>query len=140
MKNILLIISSLAVIFAGFLFVRNANIGDVALQGGAGGKYASSCSVATSTSKAIGDDISLTILDSAANRAWAQIEIPANATDEFYLSFDEGTAAVVDEGILIASSTPSIVFGLNTDLPYTGAVTGITANATTTVLLTQCLF
>jgi len=128
----------LIVAILGYVFViKGDGQKDVALQGG---KYSSSCNVTTSSNVAIGDDISSSLLSAAANRAWAQIEIPANATDEFYLSFDEGAAAATGSGVLIASSSPSIAFGLNTDLPYTGAVTGITANATTTVLITECLY
>lgn len=101
------------------------------------------CTVSTVTAVAVGDDISTTVLSASSRRAYAKISAAPNAVDTVYLSFDEGSAATVANGLPLTSATTTspvsgIEFGLNTSFPYTGAVTAITSTASTTVLLTQC--
>ncbi len=102
------------------------------------------CDVETVTMKTVGADISSTILSAAGNRAWARIQqvrdVAGVATSTVSLSFDEGAAATVNGGLQISTSTPSIEFGRNADLPYVGAVTGITNAGSTTVRVTECLY
>lgn len=104
-----------------------------------------SCAVSTVTPATVGNQVSTTLLSSASNRAWAIIQQPLNATNTTSISFDEGAAAVLGEGISLqtASTTDGISymkFGLSTELPYTGAVTGITNTGSTTVQIIQCLY
>lgn len=110
-----------------------------------GGIRDSKCSVSSTEVVSIGDDISTQVLASAENRAYARIQTVANeSVNAVYLSFDEGAAAVVGEGARLATSTDSrgsvIEFGRNADMPYIGAVTAITDVASTTVLVTDCLY
>ena len=116
-------------------------VGDAVL-GGAGGLSANSCTV-TQTTVSVGDDISSTMLASAVNRAWAtitQVRTSAGvASSSVSLSF--GGTATVGNGYVLSTTTPEATFGLNTDYPFTGAVTGITnGTASGTVLVTQCLY
>lgn len=109
--------------------------------GRADGFSAFDCSVQNSSSVAIGDDISSTLFSGHSRTAYAEISVVGSAGQDFYLSFDEGASAVVGEGVhLSATTTPKVVFGLNTDFPYTGAVTGISSSATTTLSLTVCRY
>jgi hypothetical protein len=115
-------------------------------QGLTGGSSASDCTITTSSFVAVGATTSATILSGHSRRAWASIQQPRNATNTVALSFDEGAAAVLGSGYQLfdmATSTgeaSKVVFGLNTDLPYTGAVTGITSSGTSSVLVTECRY
>ena len=114
-------------------------------QGGNGGLTAAKCSVNTVTAAPIGDDVSLTVLAANETRAWAEISLETLAADGVAtntprLSFDEGAAATLNDGRKLSTSTPTIVFGRNTDFPYTGAVTGITNTGSTTVRVTECTY
>jgi hypothetical protein len=112
----------------------------------ADGFSAFDCSISTSTAVIIGPQVSTTILAKHSRRAWATIQQPRNATNTVALSFSNGDAAVLGRGYQlfdIATSTgeaSQVSFGLNTDLPYTGAVTGITSVSSTTVLVTECRY
>lgn len=125
----------------GILFQKDATFG------GGAGQTAYSCSV-TSTIATVGKDI-LTgnILATSSRRAWARIQVPQNATNTIFLSFDEGAQAVLNQGMALntanlsgASSTPFIEFGLNTSFPYTGTVKGLSNNGSSTVLTTECVY
>lgn len=99
------------------------------------------CTVSTSTSALIGTQVSREILPASTRRAWASIQVPAQATSSIYLAFNAGTAASIGKGTGIntsASSSDRIVFGLDTDFPYVDAVQGITSVGSTTVLITEC--
>lgn len=117
------------------------------LRGGGESFRARGCAVNTVTQAIIGPDISSTLLSASSVRAWARIQQTDNASTTSHLSFDEGAAAVVGAGLVLgpdiagASTTPNFIdFGLNTDFPYTGAVTGITDLSSTTVLVTECRY
>ncbi len=107
---------------------------------GGGVSVSNKCDTYSSTSAVIGDDLSSTILSAYSNRAYARIQVLENSTDIFNLSFDEGADAEVGKGMSLSSSTPFIEFGLNTNFPYVGAVTGITTTASTTVQVTTCRY
>lgn len=97
----------------------------------------------TTTLAAIGDDLSTRLLATSSTRAWARISQPLNATNTVSIRFDQDKAATSLLGIPLqnASTTNgsfSIEFGLDTDLPYTGSVTGLTSTGSTTIHITQC--
>ncbi len=105
----------------------------------------SGCVTSTSSAEIVGHQVSRTVLPAYGSRAWAQITAPgilegAVATNTITISIDEGAAAVKNKGYVLTTTTPTIVFGLNTDLPYTGAVTAITNVGTTSVLVTECRY
>ena len=109
------------------------------------GANADSCAVTTVSASVVGDDLSSTVLARNSNRAWAQIELPVTsagiATNTVALSFDEGAVAVLGSGLTLSTTTTlTKEFGLQTPFPYTGAVTGITNTASTTVRVTECSF
>jgi len=111
---------------------------------GLGGKTDSACTVNSVVSAPVGGDISSSVLSAYSNRAWASIQLYSGnngvATGTVSLSFDEGAASVLANGFELATNTPEIIFGLNTDFPYVGAVTGITSNGSTTVRVTECRY
>lgn len=125
-----------AITFGAVVFSQNDSVGGLTQR--------SQCDVTTSSSVVVGDDVSATILSANSLRAWASIEQPINATSSVALSFNEGADAVLGQGFELTHATTTspvekIVFGLNTDFPYTGAVTGITnGTASTTVVVTEC--
>lgn len=107
---------------------------------------AQSCLTTTSSVATVGDDESGTLLSANGRRAFAIIQQPTNATNTVALSTDEGAAAVLGSGYQlddIATSTgeaSKFIVGLATDMPYTGAITGLTNNGSTTVLVTECTY
>ena len=102
------------------------------------------CNVSNVTATTVGASNSVTILSASSQRAWAMLQLPFDgagvSTSTVALSFDEGAASTLNDGIRLSTTTPSIVFGKKTSFPYTGAVTGITNIASTTVLLTECIY
>lgn len=84
------------------------------------------CTVSTVANSNIGTT-STTVLAAHSNRAWARITqvqgTTGVATSTPFLSFNAGAAAVVNSGVTLGTTTPSIDFGRNTDFPYTGIVT-----------------
>lgn len=104
-----------------------------------------SCTVSTVVAAPVGNQISSTLLSGNSRRAWAIIQQPINASNTVSVAFNAGTAATLTSGIQLTQATTTsplveITFGLNTDFPYTGAVTGITASASSTVNITQCVY
>lgn len=102
------------------------------------------CTVTTEAGIAVGNQVSVTILAANSRRAWARIALNFNtagiATSTPWLSFNGGAAAVVGSGTALATTSPTMLFGLNEGFAYTGAVTGITGIATTSVQVTQCVY
>lgn len=95
----------------------------------------------TQTVVAIGNQAPTTIL-AAANRQWAMIQQPENATNTVAVSF--GGTPTVGSGLSLTRATstspvPSFTFGNLTDFPYTGAVSVRTDNGSTTIKVIQCL-
>ena len=110
-----------------------------------GGISDAACTTSSVAAITVGNQESSTVVSAASNRAIVLIQQPANATNTVSLSVDEGAAANVGDGLeLTAATTTSPVthmtFGRhnNADIPYTGAITGITDSGSTTVLVTQC--
>lgn len=132
-------------ITAGLIIGGYSLLPDPATGGGV--NVYNKCDTYSSTSATVGADISSTILTAYSNRAYARIQVVNSASSTISLSFDEGADAVVGEGITLnqyelggATTTPYIEFGLNTDFPYVGAITGITNMGSTTLQITECRF
>jgi len=103
------------------------------------------CTPVTVNKQYVGNANSLTILSANSLRAWARIENLVNATNTIHLAFASGTSATVNSGFILTEATstspvPYIDFGLNTDIPYVGAVTGITNKGSTTINVTECVY
>jgi hypothetical protein len=102
------------------------------------------CSVSSTEVASIGHQLSSTILSANETRAYARIQTMPNATNTSTFSFDEGAAAVINEGASITgagtTTTQFIEFGRATHFPYTGAVTGINSTGSSTVLVTECSY
>lgn len=101
----------------------------------------------TATLATIGHQQSTRILATSTKRAWAMIQSPDNATNTAALGFRQDIAATFALGYLInvpnlngATSTPRAEFGVNTEFPYTGSVTGLTDNGSTTVAVLECVY
>lgn len=109
-------------------------------------KLGASCTTSTTRSVPVGNQNALTVLSASSTRAWASIQVPSSATNTVAIAF--GGTAAIDQGyqlVPIRSTTstttvPSVQFGLNTDFPYTGAVTALTSTGSTTLLVTECSF
>lgn len=137
-KEILLSIGAaiVAVIIYSFAF---APLG----TGGAG--ITRKCNVQTVSAVTVGHQLSSTLVSAYSNNAWVRIQVPSNATNTYSLSFDSGVAATVGNGLELnglggTTTENKITFGLNTDFPYVGAVTGITDQGSTTLLVTECRY
>ena len=136
-------------VLAGVIIVSFAFMAGQRQAGeGTGGAASFACATRTVTRVEVGTT-SNEILPNRSNRAWARIQQIDDATSTVYLSFDEGAAAIVDHGLAITDQATSTVqfidFGINTDFPYLGAVTGILTNASvnsasSTVLVTECIY
>ena len=143
MKKIYLtgiIIATLLTAFAIFSFNNTKRV-----EAGGEGSVATKCNVSQS-SVTIGDDISTNVLSTTTRRAWARVSLANNATNTVSVRLND-VSAVHNTGILLnaavaggASTTPMFEFGLNTDMPYVGAVKAITNLSTTTLLITECVY
>ena len=133
-----IIIIGVLVIALGAVYLGSGANKNVSLSGS---NASQKCEVNTVTAVSIGNQTSVEVLGIASNRAWARIQTLDSEIQAVTLSFDEGAAATVGNGVqLNSSSTRAIDFGLNTLFPYTGAVTSITSVSSTTVLVTECKF
>ena len=138
MKNIFIGIIATVVIFVGLSYTP--------VSVPVGGLASRDCDV-TETTISVGHQLSTTVLSAKGRRAWAVIQQPINATNTVTVSFDGGTAAVDTQGYSLsindgnsASTTDQVIFGLNTLFPYTGAVTAITASASSTLSIISCAY
>jgi hypothetical protein len=138
-------VASIAV--AGAFGLIASGVSAPATGGGGMSVKAEACTVSTVANVQLGAGTGAqTVLAASGRRAWARISQVQNsaaiATSTPFLSFNAGAAALVNSGVTLGTTTPSIDFGLATDFPYTGAVTGIIGNggASTTVQVTQCLY
>ena len=108
------------------------------------GAVATQCNVSTVTASLVGNQFTTNLLATSSRRTWARIERVDDssgvATNTVHVSFDEGAAATTASGLTLATTTQFIDFGLNTDFPYVGIVTGITDTGSTTVRVTQCAY
>lgn len=139
----LLVVVGISVVYAASVnsVLRDPN--------GVPAKDGAACDTTTSSRVTIGNQASTRVLASSTSRAFARISIGDSATNTASLAFDEDAAAVLNRGILIGSSqagftgstsTPSVDFGITTILPYTGSVTAITDNGTTTATVFECVY
>ena len=106
---------------------------------------APSCDTASVSVVTVGDELSTRIAATSSLRANITIEQPFGATNTVYISTDEDNVAVVGTGIVLllndATNTPRHrSFGLATDFPYTGSITAITDNGSSTLLVTDCRY
>lgn len=100
------------------------------------------CTITTIAPATVGNQVSSTVLAASSNRAYARIQqvrdASGAATSTVSLAFNDGSAATVSTGLQLSTTSPFIEFGLDTDFPYVGAVTGITNTGSTTVQVTAC--
>jgi hypothetical protein len=104
-----------------------------------------SCSTGTTTPVVIGNQATSTILAKRADRAWALIQQPQNATNTVAVAFSGFMSADMAEGVQLQSSSSTtgisyLKFGLSTELPDTGIISGLTSTGSTTVLVTECTY
>jgi len=138
------IIGFAAINFVNYSYEKQKDLIELAKAPKFEGIRDSGCAVSDVTAKAIGASNSSTILSASQKRAWAKIQRVETdggvGTSTPFLSFDEGAAATLNNGLPLATSSPYIEFGRNEELPYVGAVTGITNTGSTTVYVTECLY
>ncbi len=111
---------------------------------GEGGPAATTC-IASSSIIAIGHQQSRGLLATSSRRAWAAIGQPVNASNTVALSLNDVTASLTGATFKLTPATstsarPDMVFGLNTDFPYTGAIKALSDTASSTVLVTECVY
>lgn len=98
------------------------------------------CTVYSDATVVVGDDISSTILAASSSRAWVMLQrLESNlgvATNTVSVSVDGG-AATLGSGLELATSTTFLSFG-TAGSPFTGAITGITSNSSTSVRVIEC--
>ena len=137
------------VLVVGFTVVYAASTNSVLKDpNGVPAKDGATCNTTTSSRVTIGNQASTRVLATSTNRAFARISIGDSATNTASLAFDEDVLAVLNQGVLIGmtsagfsgTTTPSVDFGITTILPYTGSVTAITDNGTTTVSVFECVY
>ena len=147
MNKLLITITStlmlISILLTGLIF-NLKNPPELAL-GGAGGISAKSCDSLTSTSVVVGpgNEGRVRIVGTSTRRAISRISLSNSgtnipATSTVSLAFDNDSRATVGTGFTLATDTPYIDFGINTDFPYSGSVQGITSGGSTTVKLIQC--
>lgn len=108
------------------------------------GEIASAQCTASTTLWAIGHQEAKTVLPARSNRAFGMIEQPINATNTVTVA-THGSAAVAGRGHQLTAATTTspvtdIRFGRNADYAYTGLVSAITNTASTSVIVTECLY
>lgn len=126
----------------GVMAVMLVNLTPTFSLAGEGGKFASDCDISTYTKVAIGHQTAVELLASHGRRAWARVDLPISdagaATNTVSLGL--GVTATLNEGVQLATSTNTFVFGLNTDMPFTGSVSAITSNGTTSIRVVECRY
>lgn len=141
MKNYQFFIIAMILVFGGlFMLGRQTQ----STFGGTSTLNSQPCTVTESVA-VVGHQVSSTLLSANGRRAWAVISQPLNATNTVALSFNAGAAATLNSPFQLENASTTngnydARFGLATDFPYTGAVTGITPSASSTVRVIQCVF
>ena len=137
MKNKGLIGLIIALLFGGG-YVVNDQFG-----GATGAHTERGCASVSVTPVEIGNQNSVQLIASG-TRAFVRLQQPVNATNTLTIAFNNDAPAVLHQGVTFdvldngTTSPKHIDFGLKTDFPYTGAVTGITETGSTTLIRTQC--
>jgi len=136
------ILAAMVAITTGFVMNKD----DGSLRGG-NGFGSQSCIASTTARVLIGHQTSVQVLATSSRRAWARIQQPNIATNTVNVNFKNGTAADTTSGLIlhsisgVATNTVTHVdFGLNTDHPYTGAITAITNVGSSSVFVTECVY
>lgn len=128
---VLVMFLAIGVLFTGFTNRATAEIDSAG------------CTITSQTAVAIGNQISTEIVATTSNRAILQLQQVTTAggvaTSSVFLGLN-GVSATVGNGLKLASGTPELLFGRATDFPYTGRITAITDTASTTLLVTHCLY
>lgn len=136
----------------GYVTIRTAIKADAQREAATGmvngGSVANACTNLTQSVMTIGKDLSNRLVATSSKRAWVRIQMDKGATTTALLTFaGDATSTAANATVLLnagnlggASSTPFVTFGLNTDMPYTGSVGGLSAFGTSTVLVTQCSY
>lgn len=137
-------ILAVCVVLAALIFLTFNTYSEVTTQAvlNLGSINNQKCSVSSTEVAVVGGQVSTTILSANETRAYASIQNRFNATNTISLSFDEGAAAVANEGHLLYATTSQqkVEFGRATNFPYTGAVTGIASVGSSTVVVTECSY
>ena len=144
MKQILITLGTIITLL--LTLVAGLKLDDITTKVFGGGGFAEkSCTSMTSTSVVVGpgNNGRVQLLATSSARANAIISLANSgnnipATSSISLAFNNDIWATVGTGFTLATDTPYISFGRNTDFNYTGAVQGITSGGSTTVKITQC--
>ncbi len=133
-------ILSLALAAISIVYFSTGNVPDA--LGQSMGFGAESC-VASTTQRILGNQASTQLLATSSRRAYAEIKNYITATNTISLAVN-GAAATTNNGISLGNGTSTVpqryAFGLNTDLPYTGAITAISNNGSTSVEVLDCVY
>jgi len=104
-----------------------------------GNSYAK-CDTLTETLLTIGDEESTQILTATSGRSYAMLQLTMTsggvATNTASIAF--GSTATLANGIQLSTTTPTLVFGMDTNHAYSGIVSAITDNGSTTLRVTEC--
>lgn len=141
MKSLLTSGAALIGLFAVIFVISNVGKTDAQMLGGVN---APKCTVSSTETATVGHQLTTTLLAENGTRAYTRIQTRSGEGNTISLSFDEGAAAVVGEGLQLgnfaSTSENYIEFGRATNFPYTGAVTGITNTSSTTLMITECSY
>lgn len=130
---------AVAIGMSGVLYFQNDESADLRGEG----PSATECDLVATTSVAIGHQSSTQIVAANALNAYVRIEQPSTATNTVFIAY--GATATTQNSTRLSSSTNSMIpdrieMGLDTDFPYTGAVSAITNQGSTTVGVTVCRY
>ena len=137
---------SIALFVAGWFGVFDTN--DTQGYGSAATRGTPACATASSTTFAVGKDLSSVIIGTTSARAFGKLMLFPNATNTVYVAFDGKTATVANGFPIFTTGSPTasssevafLEFGLDTDFPYTGAISVISNNGSTTLNAINCAY
>ena len=153
MKKLLITIAILVIGGLGALFLPNLKVDDSSTAIGfpaprdenrVASTLGQSC-VPTHSVVEVGDEATTALVSASKLRAWVMIQQPLNATNTLSLNITAGDA-VDGEGISLTNSTTTagllsyFEIGIDVDRPATSTIAGITNLASTTALVTDCLY
>lgn len=126
---------------AGAVNFWNASKGEDTLKGE--GPAATECDLVATTTVVVGNQSSTQIVAAHSLNAYVRIEQPSTATNTVFLAY--GATASAANATRLSTSTNTMIpdnieMGLDTDFPYTGAVSAITNLGSTTVGVTVCRY
>lgn len=100
--------------------------------------FGSSCDSASVAVVPVGHQLATVAQATTTRRALLRIQQPFNATNTLAVAIN-GVVAVFGQGLLV-NATSSTEVGLTTTFPYTGSVSVITNNGSTTILVSTCTY